>query len=773
MALAYVPRLGAQEATPVTPPASSKFTLSGRILEKGSKAPVLGGSLYLEPLAYTPTAATTPGTNVSQPPITPVPLSFSAEADTQGNYKVSVPEGVYRMAIAGEGYKKKTVDSLAVHRDLQKDFYMEKDGFTLPEVVVTASKVPPTQVSHETLSKEELISVPGTMGGDVVKALQALPGVVTAGTLNGNLLVRGNGPFDNQYYVDNVPIGFPFHFGIISTVDSNLVDGIDFYSGGFPARFPNSMGGLVDLSQRDPRSDRWGVRSDVNLLLSELEFEGPITSNSSLAVAGRRSYLDVFASNFTGNAGDIQVPVFDDYQVKYSWNPSPKVHWNLVAFGSDDVVSGSISASTTVAQQDPALAGGFNFHEGYNSQGLNFRDTSDDQNTLANTLYHTNSFFDFLLGGSLFENTSVENFGDRLSLIHSFDKDASLEAGLQYDYFIDSLDAYFVVFPTQQQGMFNFSTLQRISANDNFGSGDMAAYLDQKLKAFDQKLELSLGARLDYLTSDSTFILGPRLSAAYHLAGDTTLKASCGYYYEAPNRILGAALLDPSLGNPDLGPDQSIASVAGVEQRLNDSGLLFRVEGYEKDLSNLIESTGDSRNYANIGSGYARGIEFFLRQPPTERFFGWIAYSLSDSQRQDSPVSAIHPYPYDEPSVITAVGNYKINPGWDAGLKVTYSTGLPYTPESPGPATVIGGQGVTLPDYGAPDSARLPDYTRVDFETSIKTVYDTWEWRIYFDIINLFNAKNVLGYQYSADYRTQTPQYDLPFLPYIGFEAKY
>jgi hypothetical protein len=170
-------------------------------------------------------------------------------------------------------------------------------------------------------------------------------------------------------------------------------------------------------------------------------------------------------------------------------------------------------------------------------------------------------------------------------------------------------------------------------------------------------------------------------------------------------------------------------------------------------------------------------LEFFLRQPPAERFFGWIAYSLSSSVRQDSPVSAVYPYEYDEPNVLTAVANYKLNPGWDAGVKVLYDSGHPYTPESSGGTTVVtvNGQPATITQANlAPlDSARLPDYFRVDFSTSIKTVYDTWEWKVYLDVYNLLGAKNVLGYQYNSDYTQATPVQDLPFLPYLGFEVKY
>ncbi len=766
------------------------YVFSGQILEKGTKDPVLGGSLYIEMTVNEPAVEAGVNTEEAQASAvlsqtgtkTAVGVKFSADADLKGNYKVSVPAGTYRLVVAGEGYQKITLPGYLISQNTQKTFFLERDGFTLPEVLVSTDKVPKTQVSHESLSKEELTEVPGTQE-DVLKAIQALPGVVTAGSLNGQLLVRGSGPNDNQYYADNIPIGYPYHFGIVSTLDSNLVKDIDFYSGGFGPQFANSMGGLVDLTQRDPRSDRWGFRADVNIFLSEVEFEGPITSDSSLAFAGRRSYLDLFIKNFSGDAGTFAVPDFSDYQMKYSYNPSPKVHWDFVALGSADSFNGTISSQADVALNDPDFAGKFNFVDGYNNQGINFRDTTDDHNRIGNTLYHTNSYFNFSLGPGLYENNSIENFGDKFSVVHDFDPDTSLEGGLQYDHFINSLNAYYVVYADQNGKpgeSFNLTTAAKIASTGTANSDDISGYLDQKFKALDKKLEFSVGVRADYVNSDFTVFLTPRAAVAYHLTDDTTFKASYGFYNESPDRIIGAPYLDANLGNPHLAPEQSIDSVLGIEQKLNDSGLFFRVEGYEKDFSSLIVAnsvTDPGLSYLNTGTGYARGVEFFLRQPPTERFFGWIAYSLSTSQRQDAPGNASYPFEYDEPNVFTAVGSYKINPGWDMGVKVLYSTGLPYTPVvSAAPTTVsTNGQATTVyvPQYASTDSARLPDYVRVDFSTSFKTVYDTWEWRVYLDIVNVLGAKNVLGYNYNYNYTQISATDDLPLLPYLGVEVKY
>ncbi len=754
LTLAVAGCLEAQESTP-TGSQPATFTLSGKILEKGTKAPVLGGSLYLEAAANTPTADST------------VPLSFSAETDLKGNYRLSVPEGTYKLAVAGEGYKKTTIAAWTVKSDARKDFYLEKEGFTLPEVVVTTDKASKTQVSHEVLSKEELTSVPGTMGGDVLRALQALPGILNAGTFNGQLLVRGSGPGDNLYFVDRIPMAFPFHFGIISVLDSNLIKDIDFSTGGYAAPYPGAMGGLVNTEQRDARLDRWGARADVNLLLSEGELEGPITGDSSLELAGRRSYLELFAGALTTFT---EVPSFGDYQAKYSYNPSPKEHWDFTAFGSGDQLS--LNAPTSVTQQNPILAGQFSFKTVFDSQGINYRNTVDDQNTYWNTLYHSNNSVDFAPGQVLFYDTTWEVFGDWFSWKHDFDKDTQLEAGLQYGHYINGVDAYFFTFRQTGQPL-NPTTAAKVSANITDSADGVGVYADQRFK-LGPDLDFSLGGRADYSSRDGLAVLSPRFSAAWHLTPDTTVKASYGLYYERPSAQFDL----PGVGNPALAPQRDIATIVGVEQQM-DEGLRLRVEAFNKDLDQLVVND-PATNYSNAGTGTARGLEVLLRRDLSERFFGWISYTLSDSERQDGPGRPTYLFDYDEPNVVTAVANYKINPGWETGLKWVYSTGHPYTPAILGaalPATYVGPDGSSStyynPVYRPVNSQRLPDYARLDFSTSFSQVYDTWQWKIYFDIINVLGAKNVLGYSYNNDYTQRTEATDIPFLPYIGFEAKY
>ena len=743
------------------PLAAQAYLVSGQILEKGSRVPIPGAALELEARNGASTVGP-PAANTATATVTPIPtVSYSVTADPQGRYQVTVPPGSYRLVLAAEGYRNRTLDPFEVTRDSEKDLYLEKDGFALPEVVVTTGKEEP--VSRETLSKEELSSVPGT-AGDVVRALQALPGVYSAGDFSDALLIRGAGPLDNLLLLDGVPLAFPFHFGgLLSTLNSDLIKDVDFSTGGFGPRYGNDYGGMIAITQRDPREDRWGGRLEVTPIFSEAGLEGPLNPNSSLSFSGRRSYLEVLSGFLTQFS---PIPSFYDYQGKWSWNPSPDFHLNAVAFGSRDNLGLQLQSGFSVAPAISSIDQIF-YHNGFDSQGSSFAWTPDGKNTLTGTLYHST----FSLGVQLPPSTynfdlQSEDTGTRLDWRHDFGQGLGLEAGVEYthDYSQSALDGTLLL-PQDDLDPFNFS-YQAAIANGSFGapSDNFSLYADQKFESPDRCLVFTLGGRWDFDAYNRKEETSPRISLACHLSENTVLKASWGVYTQLPFQGLYSAT---GFGNPQLTSETALARVLGVEQKLDDS-LRLRVEAYDKDLSNLIEFNhpgGPSNYYDNQGSGYSRGVEVFLRYLPTARFFGWVSYGLSDSQRRDAPTSLLHPYIYDQPQVLTALASYKLTPGWEAGFKVHYAAGLPYTPVK----GISGGLPILGPEY----SLRYPDYFRLDFSTSLTTVYDTWQWKAFLEIWNATATNNVLTYAYNSDYSQKQPIGEFPFLPYLGFEADF
>lgn len=733
----------------ILPVVAHSATLSGRVLEKGTRAPVVGASvLAMESVA--------PGSGRE-------PALFSADADAQGRYVLGgLPDGVYEIVVAAPGYGKTSMPGVRIAGDARRDHYVLREGFELPEVVVVAKRLPKTAVSREVVSRDELVKVPGS-ANDVLRALESLPGVATAGDFSGVLLVRGGGPNDNLYYLDRIPYAFPYHFGgVISTLNSEMIRSVDFSAGGFGPEYGNCWGGIVDVTQRDPRSDRWGGRADVNLLLTDLLVEGPVAEKHSLSMAGRRSYLELLGGLFDDFTA---IPSFGDYQAKWSYRHSPGTLWDFQAFGSDDRLGLTIREDSEAAKKDPALAGEFKFHNAYHSQGANLKRLMDENDTLRVTPFHYDFRFDTELGRDFFFNFGLESAGVRADWTHSFGEGREFRAGTDLERMRATVTAYFARPPSEGSGGdFDLTSAEKLRSSLVSDFNMVSGFAEQSWR-FADRLQVATGVRWDRLSYNGNEDWSPRFNAAYDLTPRTTLKGSWGLYHQ----LSAGPELDPVFGNPATRTNRSNAAVLGVEHRVAES-VQVRVEGYQKELSRVVVPD-PVLNYSNRGRGYTNGVELFVRRLPSARLFGWVSYTRSVSRRQDSPEVAWRWYDYDQPHVGTVVASYKLSPKWETGLKWRYASGQPETP-------LVGAYYDPVydryrPVYGEVNSVRKPAYHRLDLSVSREARYNTWRLRWYLEILNVYNSKNVIGYDYNEDYTERKEVKQLPFLPYLGLEAKF
>ena len=87
---------------------------------------------------------------------------------------------------------------------------------------------------------------------DVIKTLQMLPGVTPGNEMSSTINVRGGTGNDNLYLLDNVPLYQSGHFlGLFSVFNTDMIEWVDFYKGGFPAQFGGRASSVVDVKMKD------------------------------------------------------------------------------------------------------------------------------------------------------------------------------------------------------------------------------------------------------------------------------------------------------------------------------------------------------------------------------------------------------------------------------------------------------------------------------------------------------------------------------------------
>jgi hypothetical protein len=288
-------------------------------------------------------------------------------------------------------------------------------------------------------------------------------------------------------------------------------------------------------------------------------------------------------------------------------------------------------------------------------------------------------------------------------------------------------------------------------------------------------LKLFPGVRADYGSDTKTWTADPRLGLRYdvHAAFPrTTLKGGVGLFHQPPQPNES---IKP-FGTPGVGSLSALHTSVGVEQELARP-VELSLELFYKDLQHLVvpvasaDSTQNGQSYQNIGSGRAYGSELLLRYKPQGRFFGWLAYTLSRSERRDAPGEPLHRYDFDQTHILTALASYKLGRGWQVGGRFRYVTGSPYTPELGGVMDYDAGAYAPITAKSV-NSARLPDFNQLDLRVDKTWKFSAWQLSAYLDVQNVYYRKNAEGIAYNYNYTQSSVVSGLPILPIIGLRGE-
>lgn len=179
-------------------------------------------------------------------------------------------------------------------------------------------------------------------------------------------------------------------------------------------------------------------------------------------------------------------------------------------------------------------------------------------------------------------------------------------------------------------------------------------------------------------------------------------------------------------------PERAWQATLGAEVRPLP-GVFASAETFYKRLSDLIVRTpavetvgGVARTQIldNAGTGRVLGLEVLLRKELSERLFGWVAYTLSRSDRIDRPGQRRRLFDFDRTHNLTAVASYRLGNDWQVGARYRIISGNPDTP-------VLGSRYLAnfdayLPIYGPINSQRLPTFHQIDVRVDRTWIFDAW-----------------------------------------------
>ena len=271
-------------------------------------------------------------------------------------------------------------------------------------------------------------------------------------------------------------------------------------------------------------------------------------------------------------------------------------------------------------------------------------------------------------------------------------------------------------------------------------------------------LSLTPGLRVDrYTISGATKTdVGPRLSARLHLDDNTWVSGSGGRFSQAPSLTVQIPAAE-NFGLGLYGLQTAWQGSLGVGTR-RVPGLEVEVTGYVQryvltDLRDpaLINPNPLASDFLIRRDARSYGVEVMIRRPSSERLHGWIAYTLSQSQRALGGV--IGPSDWDQRHILNAVVGYRLGP-YTLGARGHMNTGRP--------VLVNGNQAETF--------VRLPTFYQLDLRAERRILFDALTLHVYFELVNATLSREVyqLDQQPSGDLSDRSLRIVLPSLGVRG-----
>lgn len=761
------PKPDAPPEDTTAPAAAATQSFRGVVLTSEGDVPVVGATIVVS------------GANA---------FSRDAVIGTTGAFTFGdLPAGPVDITISAAGFEPITVqETIVAAESLEVKYRLSAKGGPL-EVTIRGAR-PPREVVKRTLEQREINRIPGT-NGDAIRSLQNLPGVARPPAFAGLLIVRGSGPQDTQTFIDGTPVPLIYHFGgLSSVVPTEMLEKIDFYPGNFSAQYGRVMGGIVDVGLRGPKEDgKYHGLLQVDLIDGRAMLEGPIPllKGWRFAAAGRRSYVDTWLGPVlkSAGAGVSQAPVYYDYQFMAETNPTQDSKFRIAFLGSDDNLKLLVDKPSA---GEPALAGNIGLHTAFKRLQLRYTNDLGGGDRVSAVLALGQDNLDFGLS-SFYFLLDVKTITGRLELTKKLFKGAILNAG------IDMYEGFYNVnfrgpaAPAPGEAPNQPFSTRSVREQKTTGTGYLpSAYVEAEL-APTARLKIVPGLRVDYANYTKRFDASPRVNARFDIHPEyprTTVKAGLGFFHQPPQ--FQEAL--PPLGSTGLKSNRATHYALGLEQDLTKR-IEGSIEGFYKQLDGIVigspSVTGAALDYTNISKGYVVGSEVLLKYKPDERFFGWVAYTLSRSARINRPGAEEHLIQYDQTHILTILGNYQLGHGWEFGARFRLVSGNLITPSvcdksasdcDPNRTGSLfhAPSGVYTPiPFGSQFSERLPVFHQLDIRVDKRWRFPRWELSAYLDIQNLYNRANREGLQYNFNFTTRQYVAGLPILPSIGLRGDF
>ena len=647
----------------------------------------------------------------------------------------------------------------------------------LKKVIVQLRKRPKRKPGESVVSAKSIKRMPSLAEADVIKSIQALPGVVASSDFSSKIYVRGGAADQNLFLFDNAVVYSPVHFfGLFSTFLVEGIDDVKFYKSGFPAQYGNRLSSVLKMDGRaggQDTVDEWFSKSSIKIstFAAQLHTEGH-QGPARWVVAGRTTYIG-YMLDFCRFIGLLDLDLdyeFTDLQGTFVYN-----------FTDDTRMKFSFYVGKDRLSFDPLymdwgnVAVPINFYHRFNGDW--------DYNA---TLAYSEFYQTMKIGDLMSIEMYLYSFAGKQWVNYRGIDNHTITFGYEVEYYYERYQE-------------KLSTMTIADIQKPFHH---VGYLQDAWKLTPDLL-LQYGLRFNYQTAAEHFGVEPRTSLTINLDRTKTLELYGGYYLQYLNSIIYTDQetlnefyypATTTTKGKHIEPASSwLAAIEYTQREIFDDydatvGVYYKTQNNLNTFVTQMDSTDEEESdefviadYFGTAEAYSFGYELSLRKDKGW-LFGGINWSQSISvMRSNDGTKAYFPSWHQPYAVKMDLGiNWKGDEDalWKHKIKgryfrssvmLKYSAGMPIS-EYKGYyyGEELGNQQyqddiVVLP--GSRNAGRQTDYFRVDVKLIDIGREDKWNFS--WTIINLTDHENMFYtfYDTSKNPPEKTSITQFPFLP--------
>ncbi|MCQ2974800.1 MAG: TonB-dependent receptor [Bacteroidales bacterium] len=629
-----------------------------------------------------------------------------------GYYSFKVPQGNESLKVSYIGYETMSLD-LNLNKDTMLIVKLVPT-IQLQEVVVTDTRpevgVNSTRIGASTVPLDIVKNKPVLLGEpDILKTIQALPGVQSGMSGTCGIHVRGGDPDQNLFLLDGMPLYNVNHlFGFVSVFQAEAVKNVDFYKSSFPARFGGRLSSIVDVRTKDGDMKNYYGSFSIGLLTSHINFEGPIIKEkTSFIISARRSYLDWLIKPFLGKGTKAGLSIYDiNTKINHRFNDKCRLFFslyngqdklkflyseNFASNGYKDDVN-QIWGNTLITMRlntiiTPRLFNNTTIaYTGYISKienssyewnkygsGFGFDSNPEKQETTIESSYHS----------KIKDYSILTDFDFQIASIHVLKFGGAI-------YFHEFCPDVQTTKFKEKEGKNSIDSTIQLSPN-KITAREYNVYIEDDFPIY-SKLQANIGFHFSLFNVENKnyFSAQPRISLSWIFIKNWRLKTGFCLMQQNIHMLSSSDLnLPTDLWVPVtklIKPMTSTQySLGGYYTGIKDWE--FTLESYYKHSYNLLEykdgmsAMGSSINWqekVEMGKGDSYGLEL-MAQRTKGRLNGWVNYTISKTTRQ-FPNGTINngysfPYKYDRRHVINITANYQLTPKIEINAEWNFMSG--------------------------------------------------------------------------------------------------